>query len=120
MVVLKNISMHSPELAAIVVNADLFQKVIIHLGHDNIHVQKQAARLIQEIAKHNLEMALQAVISGAIGPLVQCLMSSFNCKEDIISPCATALGYIAGQSPHFASAVIQCQVYYKQKRTSHR
>lgn len=111
MVVLKNISMHSPELAAAVVNVDLFQKVIIHLRHDNVHVQKQAARLIQEIAKHNLEMALQTVISGAIGPLVQCLMSSFNCKEDVISPCATALGYIACQSPHFALAVIQCQVF---------
>lgn len=109
MIALRNVASHSAELAQKVIDSDLFPKVLIHLGHESIHVQKQAARLIQEIVKHNLDLAETVVNSGAVGPLVQCLMNSFNYDEDIITPAATALGYIAGQSPHFANAILECQ-----------
>lgn len=109
MIALRNIASHSVELATKVSDAEIVPKILIHLGHESIHVQKQAARLIQELVKHNVELTDRAVNDGAVGPLVQCLMNSFNYEEDIITPAATCLGYIAGQSPHFANAIVECQ-----------
>lgn len=37
------------------------------------------------------------------------LLNSLNHDEDTITPCATAIAYIAGQSPHFALALIECK-----------
>lgn len=53
---LANVAEHSRELAEVVVNGKIFPSVLIHLGHDNVFVQKQAARLVQEIAKQSLEV----------------------------------------------------------------
>lgn len=58
-------------------------------------------------------MAQVIVNAGGIGALVQCLMNSFNYDEDVITSAATALGYIAGQSPHFALAIIECKVNWR-------
>lgn len=53
---LANVAEHNCELAEIVVNENIFPTVLIHLGHDSVFVQKQAARLVQEIAKQSLEV----------------------------------------------------------------
>lgn len=90
-----------------VTQSDVFPKILIHLGHESVFVQRQAARLVLEITKHSLELAQTVVNAGGIGPLVQCLLNGPAMEEDIITPAAMALGYIAGQSPHFALAVIE-------------
>lgn len=54
-------------------------------------------------------MAQIIVNSGGIGALVSMLQNSFNHEEDIITPCAMAIAYIAGQSPHFSLALIECK-----------
>lgn len=41
--------------------------------------------------------------------MLQSLGKSDSIDDDIITPVATALGYIAGQSPHFALAIIECK-----------
>lgn len=53
---LANVAEHGRELAEVVVNGNIFPSVLIHLGHANVFVQKQAARLVQEIAKQSLEV----------------------------------------------------------------
>lgn len=106
---LANVACHTTELAEFCVEAEIFPKILIHLGHEKDFVQKQGARLVQEVVKHSLELAQLVVNSGGIGALVQLLMNSCNTEEDVITPAATALGYISGQSPHFALAVIECK-----------
>lgn len=103
---LGNIALHNIELAEKVVEADIFPKVLIYLGHDSKLVQKQGARLVRDIVKHSLELAQIVVNLGGIGAIVQLLMLSPE-DEDIIIHSAYAIGYIAGQSPHFALAVIE-------------
>lgn len=49
------------------------------------------------------------VNSGGIGAIIQLLMNSMECEEDLITHAATALGFIAGQSPQFALAIIECK-----------
>lgn len=48
--------MHGPETATVIANTDILPKVLYHLGHENIFVQKQTARLIKEIAQHSLDV----------------------------------------------------------------
>lgn len=55
---LANVAEHNLELAEMVVNENIFPTVLIHLGHDSIYVRKQAARLVQEIAKQSLEVRI--------------------------------------------------------------
>ena len=107
---LANVASHNRDLAEFVVEAEVFPKVLIHLGHEKDFVQKQGARLVQEIVKHSLELAQLVVNSGGIGALVQLLMNCNLSTEDIVSPTASAIGFIAGQSPHFSLAVIECKV----------
>lgn len=54
-------------------------------------------------------MAQIVVNSGGIGALVTMLQNSFDQEDDTITPCAMAIAYIAGQSPHFALALIECK-----------
>lgn len=49
------------------------------------------------------------VTNGGIGLLLQSLTKNESMDDDIITPVATALGYIAGHSPHFALAIIECK-----------
>lgn len=103
---LGNIAVHNLELAEKVVEADIFPKVLIYLGHNSKFVQKQGARLVRDIVKHSLELAQIVVNLGGIGAIVQLLMVSPD-DEDIVIHAAYAIGYIAGQSPHFALAIIE-------------
>lgn len=56
-----------------------------------------------------LQLAQIVVNNGGIGQLLQSLSKSDSIEDDLITPVATALGYIAGQSPHFSLAVIECK-----------
>lgn len=54
-------------------------------------------------------MAQLVVNSGGIGALIQMVSCGAQPSDDVLTPAVTALGYIAGQSPHFALAVIECK-----------
>lgn len=49
------------------------------------------------------------VNSGGLGAIIQLLVNVCQSEEDIVTYAATTLGYIGGQSPHFALAIIDCK-----------
>lgn len=53
---LASVASHDVDLAEVVIGCDAFPKVLMHLCHDSVFVQRQAARLVQEITKHSLEV----------------------------------------------------------------
>lgn len=105
---LANIASHNKDLAEVVVEADVLPRAIIHLNHELEHVRRQSIRLIQELAKHSMELAQLIVNSGGLGAIIQMIFSMPPQKDvDATTYAATTLGYIAGQSPHFALAIIE-------------
>lgn len=106
---LANIADHNLYLAQLIVEAEAFPKVLIHLEHESDMIKRQAARLVQNIVKHSLNLAQLIINSGGIGALMQLLFGCTESEEDLITPTAYSLGYISGQSPHFALAVIECK-----------
>lgn len=56
------------------------------------------------------KLAQLVVNEGGVGAIVELLMNNINSDDDVIIPAATALGYIAGQSPHLALAIIESKV----------
>lgn len=53
---LANIASHHKDLAETVIEADVLQRAIIHLGHDSTPMKKQSIRLVQEISKQSMEV----------------------------------------------------------------
>lgn len=82
-------------MAEVVVEAEVFPSVLLHLAHRCPQVRKNAAALVRDVVKHSVELALYVVNMGGIGALIEALNqegSGANCNI----PCITALGYIAG------------------------
>lgn len=55
---LANIASHNAELAGVIISCEAVSKVLMHLCHYSVFVQRQAARLVQEITKHSLEVCV--------------------------------------------------------------
>ena len=107
---LANVASHGKDHAEFVVEADVFPKVLIHMGHESPGVQKQGVRLVQEVVRHSPELAQLVVNAGGIGALLQLLLNQqfVTTDDDILIYAVTAIGFIAGQSEEFALAVIEC------------
>lgn len=61
------------------------------------------------IASTFLQLAQLVVNSGGLGAIIQLMTNSLDADEDLVTYASTTLGYIAGQSPHLALAIIECK-----------
>ncbi|CAH0549122.1 unnamed protein product [Brassicogethes aeneus] len=104
---LSSCAKHSSEIAEVVVEAEIFPDVLIHLTHPSVNVKRNAACLIREIVKHSLELTQLVVNSGGIGALVEVVG---HCDDDVKIPCVTALGFMAGHSEQLAMSELNCNL----------
>ncbi|XP_015177758.1 PREDICTED: sperm-associated antigen 6 [Polistes dominula] len=100
---LGSIAKHSANLAETVVEAEVFPNVLLHMGHPDENVARAAAILTKEVCKHTSELAQLIVNVGGIGALNELINTS---KLTNKLPAIMALGYIAGHSDQFATAII--------------
>lgn len=100
-----SIAKHSNDLAEVVVEAEVFPSVLIHMAHACPIVCKNAATLVRDVVKHSLELTQFVVNTGGIGALMEALS---NCTDESKIPVATAIGYIAGHSDQLAMSVLGC------------
>jgi hypothetical protein len=68
---LAQVAKHSADLAEVVVEAEVFPKVLASLAYPDETVAKHAATLVREVAKHTPELAQLVVANGGIGALVE-------------------------------------------------
>lgn len=88
-----SIAKHSNDLAEVIVEAEVFPSVLIHMAHSCPIVRKNASSLVRDVVKHSLELTQLVVNTGGIGALMETLRHS---TEESKVPCITAVGYIAG------------------------
>lgn len=80
-----------------VVEAEIFPSVLLHLAHQCIGVRRNAACLIRDIVKHSLELTQLVVNTGGIGALMEVLHQDEEDSDNGAKlPTITALGFIAG------------------------
>ncbi|KAH1011210.1 hypothetical protein HUJ04_000627, partial [Dendroctonus ponderosae] len=107
------IAKHSPELAEVVVEAEIFPSVSQHLSHACPAIRRNAACLIRDIAKQSLELTQFVANTGGIGSLLEVLFQYPVKQPDPVNdariPCVSALGFIAGQSAQLAMTVLGCR-----------
>nr|CAD7588167.1 unnamed protein product [Timema genevievae] len=68
---LASVAKHSVDLAEMVVEAEVFPQVLIHLAHPDELVARSAAFVVREVTKHTLELCQLVVNTGGIGALIQ-------------------------------------------------
>ena len=68
---LGQVAKHSVDLAEVVVEADVFPKVLTCLTFPDEFVRKHAATLVREVVKHTPELAQLVVANGGVGALVE-------------------------------------------------
>lgn len=85
------------ELAEVVVEAEVFPSVLLHLAHRCPQVRKNAAALVRDVVKHSVDLALYVVNMGGIGALIEALGQGGTDANSCVIPCITALGYVAGK-----------------------
>lgn len=84
-------------MAEVVIEAEVFPSVLLHLAHRCPLVRKNAAALVRDVVKHSVDLALYVVNMGGIGALIEALgQAEGDDINNCIIPCITALGYIAG------------------------
>lgn len=96
-------SKHSVDLAEVVVEAEVFPKVLTCLKYPDDAVRKHAATLVREVAKHTPELAQLVVGNGGVGALVDYVGESHGNAR---LPGIMALGYIAAFSETLSLSVI--------------
>lgn len=92
-------------MAEVVVEAEVFPTVLIHMAHACPIIRKNAATLVRDVVKHSLELTQLVVNTGGIGALLEAL---HHPSEETKVPCITAIGYIAGHSDQLAMSVLGC------------
>lgn len=100
---LSQIAKHSVDLAEVVVEAEVFPKILTCLKFPDEFVRKHAATVVREVAKHTPELAQLVVGNGGVGALVDYVADSVGNSR---LPGIMALGYIAAFSETLALAVI--------------
>ena len=73
---LAQIAKHSLDLAEVVVEAEIFPKVLTCLRLPDDLVRKHAATVVREVAKHSPELAQLIVGHGGVGALVDYISES--------------------------------------------
>ncbi|RYG53897.1 hypothetical protein EON66_07885 [archaeon] len=100
---LAQIAKHSVDLAEVVVEAEIFPRILTCLKDLDVNVRKNAATCVREVAKHTPELSKLIVNSGGAAALVDFVRDS---KSNVRLPGIMALGYIAAFSEAMALAVI--------------
>lgn len=100
---LAQIAKHSVDLAEVVVEAEIFPKVLTCLKFPDDLVRKHGATVVREVAKHTPELAQLIVGNGGVGALVDYVQESSGNNR---LPGIMALGYIAAFSETLALSVI--------------
>jgi len=100
---LGQIAKHSVDLAEVVVEAEIFPKILTCLKDVDGYVRKHAATCIREVAKHTPELAQLIVSNGGAGALVDYVIESEGNNR---LPGIMALGFIAAFSETLALSVI--------------
>lgn len=100
---LAQIAKHSVDLAEVVVEAEVFPKILACLKDSDMMVRKNAATCIREIAKQTPELAKLIVNAGGAAALVDYVKDTVG---NVRLPGIMALGYIAAFSETLALAVI--------------
>jgi hypothetical protein len=91
------------DLAEVVVEAEIFPKILTCLKDVDGYVRKHAATCIREVAKHTPELAQLIVSNGGAGALVDYVIESEGNNR---LPGIMALGFIAAFSETLALSVI--------------
>lgn len=100
---LSQIAKHSVDMAQVVVEAEIFPKILTCLQYPDELVKKHAATVVREVAKHTMELAQLIVGNGGVGTLVDYISTSHG---NAGLPGIMALGYIAAFSETLALSVI--------------
>lgn len=100
---LAQVAKHSVDMAEVVVEAEIFPRLLTCLQFPDELVRKHAATVVREVAKHSAELAQLIVGAGGVGTLVDYLNESTGAAR---LPGIMALGYIAAFSETLALAVI--------------
>ena len=95
--------MNLHDLAEVVVEAEIFPKILTCLKDVDVYVRKNAATVIREIVKHTPELAQLVVSSGGVGAIVDYVNEA---KGNNRLPGVMTLGYISAFSETLALAVI--------------
>lgn len=100
---LAQIAKHSVELAEVVVEAEIFPKILICLKDVDQQVRKNAATCIREVAKHTPELARIIVNANGVGAIVEYINETTGNAR---LPGVMTLGYIAAFSETLALSII--------------
>ena len=100
---LGQVAKHSVDLAEVVVEAEIFPKILVCLKDADVVVRKHAATTIREVVKHTPELAQLVVSNGGVGALVDYVQEAEGNNR---LPGIMALGFIAAFSETLALAVI--------------
>jgi hypothetical protein len=100
---LSQIAKHNPDLAEIVVEAEIFPKIFLCLKDNDAIVKKNAALCVREIAKHTPELSQLIVNAGGHAALINYLISVSGPAR---LPAILALGYIGAFSETLATSII--------------
>jgi len=100
---LAQIAKHSVDLAEVVVEAEIFPKILNLLKDTDIYVRKNAATCIREVAKHTPELAQLIVNAGGVGAMVDYVTEA---RGNARLPGIMTLGYVSAFSETLALAVI--------------
>nr|CAD7580785.1 unnamed protein product [Timema californicum] len=103
---LASIAKHSVDLAELVVEAEVFPQVLIHLAHPDKLVARSAAFVVKEVTKHTLELCQLVVNSGGIGALIQLVTDT---DSETRLPGIMSLGHMAAHSEQLAMAIIESE-----------
>jgi hypothetical protein len=100
---LAQVAKHSVDMAEVVVEAEIFPRILTCLQYPDELVRKHAATVVREVAKHSMELSQLVVGNGGVGTLVDYISESTGGAR---LPGIMALGYIAAFSETLALAVI--------------
>nr|CAD7403186.1 unnamed protein product [Timema cristinae] len=103
---LASVAKHSVDLAELVVEAEVFPQVFVHLAHPDELVARSAAFVVREVTKHTLELCQLVVNTGGIGALIQLVSTT---KSETRLPGIMSLGHMAAHSEQLAMAIIESE-----------
>merc|ERR1712199_130746 len=103
---LAQIAKHSVDLAEVVVEAEIFPRILHCLKDVDEYVRKNAATCIREIARHTPDLAKLIVNAGGVSAMVDYITEA---RGNNRLPGIMTLGYIAAFSETLALAVISSQ-----------
>lgn len=98
-----NISKHAVELAELVVEAEIFPKILYRLKDNDLLVKKYAATCIREIAKQSPDLAKLICNAGGAVAIVDFISEA---KGNARLPGIITLGYISAFDESLAMSVI--------------